>query len=388
MRKNEKCVSFHLYRVFAANIILAAVLKKILNFLSYVRAGDLFRTWLPVYNPGGFGSNIGTTLLSWQNEICEQGLLKPWLEWKSQVCLPLMKRRGIMTIYKPTPGKGFFWSVIFMIFVTGAVAAPLIISTVSGTPRLEFQLIMGGVLVLVLGIFGYLAWTAKNLTYEINKENMTIKWAFNRKTIPLTSIKGINRVVGNSATKVVGASLPGLHIGSFTSPTGKGSINLFATRLWGEILLIRTKWELIGITPENPEEYLEELSAKVPGLNSDGLAGLDHNPAPFSPWQAKHFLAVMGLTAATIIGTGIYLLKTIPALPAKIPMHYDFYGQVNRYGSPSELWVIYGIGVGIVAFMIILMSTVVRNNRTSAYLMAYTSLFIAILFSVISIAIG
>lgn len=293
----------------------------------------------------------------------------------------------MMKIYKPTPSKGFVWSIVLMLFVTVIVTVPLAISIASG-PNAGFPLIMGLVLLLVVGMSGYFAWAAKNLRYEIDEQNLTIKWAFNKKTIPLANIRGFNRIVGTSATKVVGASLPGLHMGSFTNPTGKGSINLFATRLWGEILLIRTKWEVIGITPENPEEFLEDLTRKIPALESDNLTGTDQEVASFSPRKEKHFMAVMGLTAAIIIGTGLYIYKTIPTLPDKIPMHYNLYGQIDRFGSPNELWMPYGIGILVVVFMTILNGTIARNNRTSAYLLAYTSLFIALLFSVISVSIS
>lgn len=293
----------------------------------------------------------------------------------------------MMKIYKPTPSKGFLWSIILMLFTVAIVAVPLAFGA-ANVPKTGFPVVMGLILVIVAGMFGYFAWAAKNMQYEIDDQNLTIKWAFNKKVIPLTNIRGFNRMVGTSATKVVGASLPGLHMGSFTNPTGKGTINLFATRLWGEILLIRTKWEVIGITPENPEEFLEDLSHKTPGLEADSLTGSEQKIASFSPWKEKHFRVVMGLTAAIIVSTGLYIYKTIPTLPDKIPMHYNLYGQVDRFGSPNELWMPYGIGVFIVILMTVLRGTIARNNRTSAYLIAYTSLFIALLFSVISVSIG
>lgn len=273
-----------------------------------------------------------------------------------------------------------------MLFVAAIIAVPTVI-TWFNRPVPGFSIVMGMISVLVLGLLGYFAWAAKNLRYELDDKNLIIRWAFNKKVVPFASIRGFNRMVGTSAAKVVGASLPGFHLGSFTNPTGKGSINLFATRLWGDILLIRTKWEVVGITPENPEEFLEDLSQHVHDLQPDNLTGDEREVAAFSPWRQKHFLAVMGLTAVIIIGTGLYLFNTIPNMPSQIPMHYNLYGQVDRYGSPSELWVPYGIGVSVVLFLSLLNGVVAKNNKTSAYLMAYTSLFIALLFSIISISI-
>lgn len=290
-----------------------------------------------------------------------------------------------MKEFKPYPGKGFAWGVGLGLFVGLITLGPIIINLLSKSNPV-FLSVMGLVFILTAGLFIYFAWAAKNLRYILDEKELVIKWAFNTKRVPYESIRGVRRTIGSSSMKVVGASLPGLHIGSFTNPGGKGSVNLFATRLWGGILLIRSKWEIIGITPENEDDFLEELNRRVPVLEADNLSEADTGVEAFSPWKEKRFLGLIGLTALIFIAAAIFLMKSIPGLPARIPMHYNLAGEVDRYGSPNELWVPFGIGFIITLFLTALTGVMARNNKTSAYLLAFTGLFLAVLFSVISIS--
>ncbi len=291
-----------------------------------------------------------------------------------------------MTVYKPAPSKGPAWGLGFLVFVVVITGVPVGINLASGKPNPAFLSVMGLTFIFVAAMAGYFAWAAKNMEYALDENGLVIKWAFNTKKIPLEGIKGVRRTVGTSSMKVIGASWPGFHLGSFTDPAGKGSVNLFATRLWGDILLIRTNWEVIGITPADPDRFLDELHRLVPGLEADSHPDREQPERAFSAWKDRIFLLVMGLTAAIIIGTGIFLVQTVPTLPAKIPMHYNLAGEVDRYGSPAEIYLPFGIGVFTIIFMVGLTSVMARNNKTSAYLMAFVSLFISLLFGVISIS--
>lgn len=291
-----------------------------------------------------------------------------------------------MKVYKPVPGKGVAWGIGLVIFVAAVTGIPVVINLASGRPNPGFLSVMGLMFVFVLALAGYFTWAAKNLQYVLDEKGLLIKWAFNKKRIPLEHIKGVRRTIGTSSLKVVGASWPGFHLGSFTDPAGRGSVNLFATRLWGDILLIRTKWEVVGITPEDPDQFLDELNRLLPGLEADSGTGAEQPVQPFSPWKDRLFLTVMGISAVIIIGTAIFLLKTIPTLPAKIPMHYNLAGEVDRYGSPREIFIPFGIGVLTMIFMVAITSAVARNNKTSAYMMAFVSLFISLIFSIIAIS--
>lgn len=292
-----------------------------------------------------------------------------------------------MKEFKPVHGRGFVWGLILLIFVLLIVAVPVGINIYSGIVIPGFIVVMGIISVFVTAMFGYFTWSAKNMKYTIDAKGITIKWAFNKKTIPLESILGAAKTVGTSSLKVMGASWPGFHMGSFTDPTGKGSVNLFATRLWGEILLIRTKWEVVGITPANSDEFLNELNKFIPDLNEGSFLQKGDVEA-YSLQKDRVVIALMAITGLILAGTGLFLYNIIPTLPPKVPMHFNISGEIDRYGSPNEIFGPFGIGVLVVIMMLGINLSFARNNKTSIRMMAFVSLFISLIFSLIAIGMA
>lgn len=291
-----------------------------------------------------------------------------------------------MKVYKPAQGKGFIWGVGLLIFSIVILAVPTVIISPTGGPGWTFTAVMGLTGILVVGMMGYFTWAAKNLEYRIKGEDLVIRGAFNQKRIPLQSIREVRKVVGTSSMKVVGASWPGFHWGTFTDPRGKGSANLYATRLWGDIILLQTKWETIGITPENPDEFLDDLNRLLPDLAQKRETMEDgEGRKRVSPWKDRFFPSMVFLSLLILAGTGIFLAMKIPGLPERVPMHYNLAGEVDRYGSPTEIWVPFGIGAVTNALLLGIGLTVARNNKMSAYMVGITSVFLSLIFCLIAV---
>ena len=49
------------------------------------------------------------------------------------------------------------------------------------------------------------------------------------------------------------------------------------------------------------------------------------------------------IAAAVVIGITVYLIATWASLPAKIPVHFNFAGQVDRWGSRNVLFSIFAV---------------------------------------------
>jgi uncharacterized membrane protein len=64
------------------------------------------------------------------------------------------------------------------------------------------------------------------------------------------------------------------------------------------------------------------------------------NPTNPSP----SFLRELPIIALLILPF-IALAVALPSLPARVPMHFDSHGNVNRYGSPIELFILPGMNV-------------------------------------------
>ncbi|HWT26743.1 MAG TPA: DUF1648 domain-containing protein [Mobilitalea sp.] len=66
----------------------------------------------------------------------------------------------------------------------------------------------------------------------------------------------------------------------------------------------------------------------------------------------KFQIAIEIISAAGLAGMFIYLFLKWGNIPAKVPMHYNLYGEINRWGNKSEI-----ITVPIIALSIYLLLT-------------------------------
>lgn len=290
-----------------------------------------------------------------------------------------------MKTFKPAEGKGYLWGLGLIAIVGILTLVPVIINLVSGRLIPGFVLVMGVVFLSITSIAIYFAWAAKSLQYSLDDQELVITWAFSKKRIPLQGIRGIERTIGTSSLKVIGASWPGFHMGSFTDPTGKGTVNLYATHIWGEIILIRTKWETIGITPADAEEFLGELERLSPEIESGSFSPAG-DAEQYTPWKDKLAVSIFVLAGVILLGTGLYMYSKAPSLPSKVPIHYNIRGEIDRYGSPQELYTPLGIALGVIVMMAGINLSLARNNKTSVRMMAFVSLLISLIFSIISIS--
>jgi uncharacterized membrane protein len=67
--------------------------------------------------------------------------------------------------------------------------------------------------------------------------------------------------------------------------------------------------------------------------------------------QSSDFFRREWLLITVLILPFIALAVALPSLPEKVPMHFDAYGNVNRYGSPLELLILPGINVLVAIFL-------------------------------------
>lgn len=82
------------------------------------------------------------------------------------------------------------------------------------------------------------------------------------------------------------------------------------------------------------------------------------------------------LCLLAIVGVTAYLVVSWPRIPEEIPMHYDFAGNIDRWGDKSELiimpimlWLMYGFLSAIGAFPMLWNTgvTVTEENKYRVY---------------------
>src|ERR1019366_8599865 len=84
------------------------------------------------------------------------------------------------------------------------------------------------------------------------------------------------------------------------------------------------------------------------------------------------------LLVVVLILPFIALVVAWPSLPARVPMHFDSHGNVNRYGSPLELLILPGMNV----LVAILLYFIPRLDPKRANIVASMPAYFWIRFSV------
>ena len=101
----------------------------------------------------------------------------------------------------------------------------------------------------------------------------------------------------------------------------------------------------------------------------------------------------------SLVGVVVYLILTWKTIPDQIPMHYNAAGEINRWGSKSELivlpiisWLMFGL-ITLIERYPSVWNTGVRitdNNRTEVYrllknLIAVVKIFVLLMFGSITV---
>jgi uncharacterized membrane protein len=74
------------------------------------------------------------------------------------------------------------------------------------------------------------------------------------------------------------------------------------------------------------------------------------NPPSNPTNSGRSFLRELPIVALIILPF-IVLAVALPSFPSQVPMHFDAHGDVNRYGSPLELFILPGINVLIAVLL-------------------------------------
>lgn len=55
----------------------------------------------------------------------------------------------------------------------------------------------------------------------------------------------------------------------------------------------------------------------------------------------------MGSTVTVLVVSAVILIRRLPELPARLPLHWNLSGRVDRLGSSSELWTLWFTAAGL-----------------------------------------
>lgn len=144
------------------------------------------------------------------------------------------------------------FSMIFVIFLTLTIPAPLLVTLI--------------VIIPIIGIFGtclFFLLIYPTMKYTLEKEGLKLTCGFLSSTIPYSDISTIIKTDLKYHPTSTGWELPGYALFKVYH-ADRGWVRMYSTAALKNILLIETKNETYGITPKDEEDFLRELKKRLP----------------------------------------------------------------------------------------------------------------------------
>jgi len=282
-----------------------------------------------------------------------------------------------MEKYKPVPTLGGIFGFGIYVILATSLAGGLSFALV------ESGLLVKTMLLLPFGIFAlvglYVVLSFFNIKYIVSDTAIEITWGFFHKTIPWSSIKSIDKVVGlPKVWGVFAARWPGYHAGAFNI-TGLGVMTIIGTQVEDNLIIFRTENGVYGVTPVHGQCFLEIVQRKSHLIAQ--CIDLDENKESLLqsvPSEDNIYLALAGLNVVCLLGFIAYLLAFFPgavqaALVQGVP------------GPPRELVLLAVIATAVFLINLGTAPKLYQNMAAGGYLMWGIGIFINLFFLTLSI---
>ncbi|MCX7668951.1 MAG: DUF1648 domain-containing protein [Anaerolineae bacterium] len=225
---------------------------------------------------------------------------------------------------------------------------------------------------LLAGYLCYRAICAFTLEYWVTRDGVTLVWGLTQQIVPMGRIRRIQR-----GAPAVGVDRLRPWHWPYTERrrlwgAGVGVVNSYATRPLHEQIILVTDEECYGVSPAEPEKFLEALQERY-ALGVARELPLELRRPPLWTWPLWRDRTAQVLIALGLIGLLLMfgmLAFRYPSLPTDVPLHFDVYGRPDRIASKAGLfalplisllaWVTNGL-IGVALYR--------RNQRAAAYLL-------------------
>lgn len=225
---------------------------------------------------------------------------------------------------------------------------------------------------LLLAYVGYRTVGAFTLEYWVDRDGVTLVWGATRQVIPMGEIVRIQR---GAMPEAGGVAL----LWHWPCPNRRrvrsrdlGVVNSYAVRALDEQLILVTAGESYGISPADPQGFLQALQDRYAlGVARPLKAELQRPPLWTWPlWRDKSALLLIGLGLVGVLVLFGVLCFRYPGLSADLPLHFDVNGLPDRIAPKSGLFALPIIGLLAWAFNLALGVWVYRREQTGgAYLL-------------------
>lgn len=191
------------------------------------------------------------------------------------------------------------------------------------------SLLMGGIIIWIY----YSIQAVRSTTYKVDAEGIAIHYGFKHILIPWHKISRLERRQTVNLLKFAGSEWPGNYTGYFQELGNKDLIAAYSSSK-NDVVLINTPDLKYLISPENISSFFWEASQYQLG------------PAIPAAEEVKNGLLNSMMGKRMIILNLLALILVAAAIQwsagnhDQIPLHYNLQGEIDRYGSPYELYLI------------------------------------------------
>lgn len=224
----------------------------------------------------------------------------------------------------------------------------------------------------VMALIVYRIISLRRSGYALDRNQLVIFWGATRHVVPTRLIERV--VPGEEVSPhfhIRGGHWPGLWVGSADVP--EIGLTLFnAAAPLPQQLFVITDMAAYAISPIDRDGFVEAFQTrKAMGPTQDVLQE-SLRPAFFNwpLWADRRAHTLALIAAALCAGLFAYLCLRYPALPARIPLHYDAAGAPDRMGGRSDVFILPAIGLLALGVNLIIGLPIYLRERVAGYLLA------------------
>jgi len=274
--------------------------------------------------------------------------------------------------WKPDKALGLGVGLVVLLVIIG-VEVFLVRSMIGQPPGLNLYVVallfVLSLPLLVLWLYWY--YGLATLRYTMDRDALVIACGASRYVVPMDAIR---RVVPGNEVEIAkgfqGVGWPGYLMGSLRLKD-LGLVLVASTEPLHRQLVVVTDRLCYGVSPRQPGQFLADLAARqaLGPLHAVEQA-VEHVSIAAAPvWRDRWFWALVLLAfVANAALFGVIALR-YPALPERLPLHFDAQGLVDRVGFKSGLIVVPTIGALSLAANGVLGTVLYGRERLAAYLL-------------------
>jgi hypothetical protein len=292
------------------------------------------------------------------------------------------------TLFRPRNSFGTLLGAVVTVFCL-LVGLGLLLRGLTGEAGLEkLAPLAGGPLFLGLAALGgYWTWGCYSLSYVVDRNALTLRWAGLRQVIPLTSIERLVPGQEGDDPRVSGVDWPGHHVGRAELPDFGEVLFYSAHRDAADILYVQTPAVTYAISVPDQVFFAQTIqSNQERGPLSEPRQALHRwGISSQSFWQDPLALALSGALVAAFVALLAYVLQIYPGLAETLQLRFPSLEGIIRLRDKEALLDIPRSGAGLVAVNLLIGFVVHSWERMLTYVLLVAGIGVQVMLLVAAI---